>query len=370
MRLTWFAACSGVFAALSLIGCATPSTDLSSSGLRVSTGCEAAIEYSNSNSGLSVLVLRNGGVVCEEYANGGGPDAGHEIWSGTKSFTGIMAAIAARDGMLTLDEPVSRTITEWQNDPQRSRVTIRQLLTQSSGISNPPQPGGRAPGYATAVATPFTAAPGDKFQYGAHSFQVFGELMQRKLKVRGLTPDALHFIKSRILDPIGITWTDWRRTPEGDIILAQAASFTARDWAQFGEFVRKGGVTPSGERLVDPSTFKELFVGTSANPSYGVSWWLPRPTTSPDLVSATVDLGQHASEIPEDMVIAAGAGDQRLYVVPSCGLTVVRQAVYDPAKAAAARNAGARREWSDFAFIKPLLVTYCDQALVKTTGSS
>jgi len=341
-----------------LAACATPQGASPVGPVNAAAGCQSAIAYSTSESGVSVYVLKDGTVVCEAYAGEGGPDKAHEIWSGTKSFTGVMAAAAAKDGLLTLDEKVADTITEWKTDPRKSTVTIRQLLSLSSGISNLNQPGGRAPGYAEAIKTPFTAAPGEKFQYGPQSFQVFGELIQRKLKARGTPMSSRDYLKARILDPIGMAWADWRSTPEGDPILSQASIFTAREWAKFGEFVRKGGVAPSGETLVDPDTFHQLFNGSAANPAYGVSWWLPRPTPAPDVLTASIDLTRHSAELPADMVVAGGAGNQRMYIVPSCGLTAVRQASFDPA---AALRAGPQRarSWSDFTFIRSLLDAYC-----------
>lgn len=326
--------------------------------LNAAAGCQQAIDYSTSESGVSVYVLKHGAIVCEAYAGKGGPDEAHEIWSGTKSFTGIMAAAAAKEGMLALDEKVSDTITEWQADPQKAAVTIRQLLSLSSGIGNLGQPGGRAPSYADAIKTAFTAPPGEKFQYGPQSFQVFGELIQRKLKARGTPMSSRDYLKARILDPLGMIWSDWRSTPEGDPILSQASVFTAREWAKFGEFVRKGGVSPTGERLVDPVTFEQLFQGSKANPAYGISWWLPRATSEPDVLTASIDLTRHSHELPADMVVAGGAGNQRMYVVPSCGLTAVRQAAFDPAAALAA-GPNRARSWSDFTFIKSLLDAYC-----------
>ncbi|MDP3739288.1 MAG: serine hydrolase [Hyphomonadaceae bacterium] len=351
---------SAVFAVVVALlpGCTTDAA-LAPQQAGAAAGCEAAIAYSTADKGLSVLALKDGKVVCENYTNGGGANKGHEIWSGTKSFTGVMAAIAVKDGMLTLDEKVADTITEWKSDPQKSQVTIRQLLSLSSGIGNLGQPGGRAPSYAAAIATDFTAAPGEKFQYGPQSFQVFGELIQRKLKARGVALDSRGFVKTRILDPLGMVWTDWRRTPEGDAIMAQGSSFTAREWIKFGEFIRKGGVTESGEQLVDPKAFRELFVGTKANPAYGVSFWLPRPTPAPDVLTASIDLTRHSAELPQDMVVAGGAGNQRMYVVPSCELTVVRQAEFDPMSAPAGGGRGPRT-WSDFAFINAMLSAYCD----------
>ena len=287
--------------------------------------CEAARAYSEARAGVSVLVLRNGEVVCESYGPGGGPDRGHEIWSGTKSFNGLIAAAAVQDGLLTLTSGL------------RSSV-------------------GRAPGFSEAITAPMAAAPGARFQYGATPFQVFGEVMQRKLTAAGREPDVLAYLKARILDPAGARWSDWRRTPSGDAMLPQGAVFTAREWAKYGEVVRAGGVA-DGKPLVDPATFAQLFTGTAVNPAYGVTWWLPVATGQPDVVTARLDLGPHAAELPHDLVIAAGAGNQRLYVAPSCGVTVVRQAAFDPATALAARreNDG----WSDYAFIKPLLDAYC-----------
>ncbi|WGM40628.1 serine hydrolase [Caulobacter sp. NIBR1757] len=315
--------------------------------------CETARVYSEALAGVSVLVLKDGRVVCESYGQGGGPDAGHEIWSGTKSFNGLIAAAAVQDGLLTLDEPVSLTLTEWRDDPARASVTVRQLLTLTSGLRGGV---GRAPGYGEAIVAPLSAAPGAKFQYGATPFQVFGEVMRRKLTAAGRDPDVLAYLKSRILDPIDARWSDWRRSPSGDALLPQGAVFTAREWAKFGEFVRGGGVV-DGKPLVDPATFAQLFTGTAANPAYGVSWWLPVATGQPDVVTARLDLGVHAAELPRDLVIAAGAGNQRLYIAPSCGLTVVRQASFDPATALAARRQ--TDGWSDYAFIKPLIDAYC-----------
>ena len=324
--------------------------------------CAPAIALSNAQNGLSVLIMQDGRVVCEAYSGEGGPGIGHEIWSGTKSFTGLMAAAAVKEGLLTLDEAVADTITEWRGDPVKSRVTIRQLLSLTSGVGG--QPGGRAPGYATSIAAPFTAAPGERFQYGPQSFQIFGELIQRKMKAKGISGDSRDYVRTRILEPIGMTWTDWRRTPEGDAILAQGASFTAREWIKFGEFVRAGGRV-NGQAVVDETAFRELFKGTKANPAYGVSWWLPNASDAPDVVTASIDLRHHADQLPDDMVIAGGAGNQRLYVVPSCNLSVVRQARFGAAEIARAAESGGRSEaraertWSDYAFIRLVLDAFC-----------
>ena len=89
-----------------------------------------------------MLVMQNGKTVFEHYANGGGADMRCKIFSGTKSFWGIAALCAARDGLIKLDDRVADTVTEWKADPRKSQITIHQLLNQTDGIE--PAPGSYA----------------------------------------------------------------------------------------------------------------------------------------------------------------------------------------------------------------------------------
>src|SRR3546814_16935742 len=99
-------------------------------------------------------------------------------------------------------------------------------------------------------------------------------------------------------------------------------------WAKIGEFVRGGGKL-EGRPLVDEATFGEMFQGSQVNPAYGLTWWLPRSTPAVDIVTRSTDITSHADELPADMVFADGAADQRLYIIPSLRLPLVRQAHHD-----------------------------------------
>ncbi|HSG39279.1 MAG TPA: serine hydrolase [Thermoanaerobaculia bacterium] len=289
-----------------------------------------AAEYSAARKGISMLVMVDGEILFEDYPNGGSPSRPSELASGTKSFSGAMAVAAAQDGLLKLDERVSRTITEWQREPRRSKITIRQLLSLTSGIEAASR-AGRVPTYAAAVTTPVATAPGARFDYGAEPFQIFGELMLRKLASRG--EDPLDYLKRRIFDPIGLEIGRWRRGADGNPHLPSGASLTARDWAKFGELVRRGGVW-QGRRILDKALLDQCFQGTPANPAYGLTWWLNRNV--PPALRRTIPLLQRnglgnadlwaARGIPRDLVMAAGAGDQRLYISRERKLVVVRQA--------------------------------------------
>lgn len=311
--------------------------------------CQSAVAYSTAHRGDAVLILLDGKPVCTDYASGDATTP-HELWSGTKSFVGIMAAAAVQDGLLFLDERAADTLDEWRDDPAKSTITLRQLLSMAAGQKGSV---GRPPSYADAVAAPLSAPPGTRFQYSPVPMQIFGEILKRKLAARGLEADPRAYLIRRVLNPIGVHVGDWRSGADGNPLMPQGAALSAPDWARFGEFIRAGG-TWQGKALVDPAAFKALFQPSAANPAYGLTWWLPHAPTVPDPVTASVDVGTHADALPADMVIAAGAGDQRLYVIPSLHLTIVRQAKID----LIALLRGGSSGWSDSEFLNRLGLTH------------
>jgi CubicO group peptidase (beta-lactamase class C family) len=291
----------------------------------------AAADYSADKGGVSFLVMRDGKLGHEDYSNGGSASEARELASGTKSFSGVIAAVAVKDGILTLDEKASDTLIEWRTDPTKAGVTIRQILNLTSGIKGTGV--GRPPEYADAIAQPIVTMPGSAFQYDPVNFQIFGEIMRRKLKAyeKGRWPDALAYLQARIFDPLDIEPAQWNRGRDGMPRLPSGADLTARDWARFGEFVRLGGRW-NGVLLVDPEAFAEMLEGSEVNAAYGLGWWLnktPRPETlaASRTMRQASDLFTHPrrGELPGDLFMAAGAGNQRLYIIPSMRLVVVRQ---------------------------------------------
>src|SRR5579885_2574079 len=115
------------------IACALVSTSARAAEISASD-CARAAKYSESKGGAGMLVIQNGRTIFEHYANGGAAERRWPIFSGTKSFWGIAALAAVRDGLFKLDDPVSDTITEWKSDPRKSQISIRQLLNQTDGI--------------------------------------------------------------------------------------------------------------------------------------------------------------------------------------------------------------------------------------------
>jgi CubicO group peptidase (beta-lactamase class C family) len=304
----------------------------------------AAAAYSARYRGVSFVVMdRAGRILTEDYPAAGAPDRGWELASGTKSFCGIAVAAGVQDGLFRLDERCADTLTEWRGDG-RADITLRQLLTLTGGLA----PGGiaRPPTYAAAVATPLVTRPGQRFAYGPTPFQVFGEMLRRKLTARREPSDPVAYYQRRLFDPLEVRPQVWRRGTDGQPHLPSGAALTARDWARFGAFVLCGG-----DGRLDPAALAACFDGSTANPGYGLTWWLLRPGLIGPSPRAGIDGNSFSpAAVSEDIVMAAGAGNQRLYLLRRRGLVVVRQAT-----GILEQLRGQRSGFTDAAFLTALL---------------
>lgn len=273
-----------------------------------------AASYSEANNGQVLLVEQFGSTVHAQAIPGWSTTSTHRLASGTKSFTGVMAIAAVQDGLLILDEPASSTITEWQTDPRKSRITIRQLLAQTSGLDpNAGWPGPDA--YAAAIAAPAIAEPGTRFDYGPNHFSAFAVVMDRKVRAAGVASDPFDYLRERVFDPIGMQIGGWNTDQRGHHLWAAGAQLAADEWVKFGRLIAQRG-SWTGTSVLDPVLVDSMLTGSSANPSYGLGWWLD---SSPD------DQGSRENpDVPGDLVFAGGAGNQRLYVSRSRGVVVVR----------------------------------------------
>jgi CubicO group peptidase (beta-lactamase class C family) len=252
--------------------------------------------------GLHALVVQHGDeILAEAYAAGYDATKPHALYSGTKSFWGVVAVAAQDEGLLDLDEPVAQTIPSW-NAGAKALVTLRHLLQLTSGIGFGGL-GSAVPAFDKALATELKDEPGAKFTYGGIPLQVFGAVLDRKLAPSGRTPNG--YLRERLLDPIGLRVGWWRELKDGTHPLPTGAFLAAREWLKFGLLVRDGGRWAK-KRIVAEEALARCFSGSLANPRYGLGWWLsPLPA------------------VPE-VVYASGAGGQALYVVPSENVAVVK----------------------------------------------
>jgi CubicO group peptidase (beta-lactamase class C family) len=262
---------------------------------------EAAAEYAERHALHALVVQRGAEVVFERYAGGYDANKPHALYSGAKSFWGVLASAAQDDGLLELDEPVARTIPAW-GEGAKAHVTLRELLQLTSGIGFGGL-GASVPSFDAAIAVTLKDAPGERFTYGGIPLQVFGAVLAAKLAPRGLTPHD--YLRERILDPIGLRIGAWRTLKDGSRPLPTGASLAAREWLRFGRLVRDRGAWQQ-RRIVSEAALERCFTGSTANPRYGLGWWLSPLPAHPDVV------------------YASGSGGQALYVVPSEDAVVVK----------------------------------------------
>src|SRR5262245_34304793 len=295
--------------------------------------CARAEKYSESRRGNGILVMQNGRTIFEHYANGGSANRRWPIFSGTKSFWGIAALAAAQEGLFRLDDRVSDTITEWKNDPRKSQVTIRQLLSQTDGIegaSRLQRPSIRDRN-AMAIALPSVAEPGSAFIYGPSHLQIFSELLRRKLRGRSV----ISYFEEHVANRLGLRNLKYKKDAHGNPLLATGFELTAREWARLGELVVGDG--NYHRRQIVPSTLlREAFVGSEVNPAYGLTFWLNQqaPNGRDADMEQMLDLpwqNAHWSGVcickdaPVDMVVALGSHYQRLFIISSLKAVIVRQ---------------------------------------------
>jgi CubicO group peptidase (beta-lactamase class C family) len=257
-----------------------------------------AAAYSARHQEQALLIDRDGALALERYGAGFAADTPHALYSGTKSFWGVLATAAAREGLLDLDEPVGATFAPWAADQEKARVTLRMLLNLTSGFAFGGL-GSAVPTYDKALATPLRDVPGTVFTYGGIPLQVFGAVLAHKLAPRGLTPHA--YLRERVLDGIPVAVAQWRSLKDGTQPLPTGAFLVAREWLAYGRFLLAGGapVLPAG-------ALAACFAGSAANARYGLGFWLYRTKDG------------------TAVAYASGSGGQALYVARERGTVAAR----------------------------------------------
>jgi CubicO group peptidase (beta-lactamase class C family) len=295
--------------------------------------CAHAAKYSESRRGTAMMVMQNGRTIFEHYANGGSASRRWPIFSGTKSFWGIAALAAVHDGLFGLDDLVSDTITEWKNDPRKSQITIRQLLRQTDGIEGASrlQRSTVRDRNAMAIGLPSAAEPGSVFIYGPSHLQVFSELLRRKLRGRSV----ISYFEAHVSKRLGLHDLKYKKDGRGNPLCATGFELTAREWARLGELVLGNGYY-HGRQIVPSNLLREAFIGSEVNPAYGLTFWLNHeaPNGPETDMERVLDLPwQNARwtdvcicrDAPADMVVALGSHYQRLFIIPSLKIIIVRQ---------------------------------------------
>jgi CubicO group peptidase (beta-lactamase class C family) len=256
-----------------------------------------------------------------------------KIFSGTKSFWGMAALCAVRDGLIKLDDGVADTITEWKRDSRKSQITIRQLLNQTDGVEPSPHLHSETirDRNLVAIQLPLVASPGFAFAYGPSHLQIFNELLRRKLNGKS----TISYIQENVLSPLGLTSLEFKKDGLGNPLPASGFELSAREWARFGKLILDHGHY-NRKQIIPANLLIQVLNGSSPNPSYGLTLWLNRQAPNAREIDYEKELDlkwQRARwdgicicrAAPPDMVVALGSNYQRLFVIPSMNALIVRQ---------------------------------------------
>jgi CubicO group peptidase (beta-lactamase class C family) len=293
-----------------------------------------ALAYSAEHGGTTLVILRNGVVWAEDFRDGAAPHTPRPIGEATASFLPALAGALVRDRVISLDEPASMTLGDWGAHPVKSRIVLRQLLDQTCGLA-----AGRPLGAFEACALEPVSEPGQRFIRDDAPIRIFVEIARRKLAAASRTADPAGYVTERVLSPVGCAPVAWRRERDGEASFTDGATVAPRAWARWGELMRRVGVWRAS-RLVDGEALREACRGSWVQPRYGFGLWLAWPANTAAPLYPESDLWTAAP--PADLVMAASAKGDRLFILPTQRLVVVRQA---------ARRAG----YSDAAFLSHLL---------------
>jgi len=285
----------------------------------------AAAEYSARHRGVSFLAIQDGRTLLEQNAK-----TLHKIYSGTKAFWDLAALAAAEDGLLRLDQRVADTVTSWRSDPGKAQVTIRQLLDFDSGLEpqfflHETQSGDRD---ATATRARMVAEPGRAFIYGPAALQVFHQMLKEKL--RGGSPT--HYLERHVLHRLGLGPQRYLNDRAGNPLLATGWILSAKQWAKLGQLVLANGAP-----VISRNSLEQCWRGTTANRAFSLGWWNNRAAPNGrefDFEQMLIPKWQNQDwrdaclcrDAPSDLVVCIGSEGQRLYVIPSLQLIVVRHA--------------------------------------------
>jgi CubicO group peptidase (beta-lactamase class C family) len=208
---------------------------------RVLDAMVAAIDGERLNArGIHVLIGDEGG----EYR--WAPDEPTDVYSVSKGVSVVAAGIAVDEGVLTLDTRAADVLPLGEIGTGVEEVTLRHLLTMTSGIdfewfAGSPVPGGDL---ARAMLRTPSRGPGRVFQYSDASTYVAMRMLSARVG------DVREWLLPRLFEPLGIPNPTWQRCPLGHVLGGSGLELRTSELARIGRLLRDGGRT-AGRRLVD-----------------------------------------------------------------------------------------------------------------------
>ena len=273
----------------------------------------------------SLLVMKDGKRVAEEYYLGTGPDDLRISWSVAKSFLSALFGIVMQEGAISsLDDPVTKYAPSLKGSAYDG-ATIRNVLNMSSGVkfnedyldfNSDINRMGRVLALGTSMDG-FAAGleeteyqPGERWQYVSIDTHVIG------MVIRGATGRSIpELLEEKIIIPLGLEKApNYVTDGYGVAFVLGGLNMTTRDYARFGQMILNGGQW-NGRQIV-PQDWIEQSTSPSAptakgQTQYGFQWWIPADATEGEFFARGI-YGQYIYiNRPLGVVIASNAADRK-----------------------------------------------------------
>jgi len=272
-------------------------------------------DYLKTNNTKGFIVLQNGRLVLEQYFNGHSQNTDWAWFSAAKSLTATFVGIAQDEGIIAIDNKTSDYLgANWSSlsPDKQDLITVKDHLSMVTGLDD--HVGDFIPWVCNMpVCLEYKADAGTRWAYHQGAFMLLQKMISENAEM-----SFQAYCKTKISDKIGMkgTWT----TPLG----LNVYNSDTRSMARFGLLMLNRG-TWEQESIVSQTYFNAMTnTSQDINKSYGYCWWLNGKASFMDTTSQDIIPGALIPNAPDDMIAALGAQDQKIYVVPSKGLVVVR----------------------------------------------
>ena len=265
----------------------------------------------------SLLVSRHGELVLERYFHGTRAASSANVKSASKSVISALVGIAIERKLLPgVEAPIAPyfpELTAVSADARKRKITIEDLLTMRSGLTDTNQAYGawvRSPNWVHyLLAHSLQAPPGSRMDYNTGNTHLLSAILT---KVSG--SDTWSFAQKALAGPLGISMPKWPQDPQGIYFGGNDMLLTPRQMLKFGELYLHRG--REGVRQIVPAAWvNESFVPRAQSQRsgqlYGYGWWI-------------AELAGH------ETAFAWGFGGQYIFVVPSLDTVVVTTSSVEP----------------------------------------
>lgn len=260
------------------------------------------------------IVLHQGRIVAERYFGTFTVDSNWYWASAGKTVTALLTGMAQEDGHLRLSDASRQYLgTGWTSatPAQEAAITIRHQLTMTTGLQDAVADRDcTEPGCLT-----YLAPPGTRWAYHNAPYTLLDKVLEN---ATGKSFNA--YFQEKIRNPTGMNGLWLRNGAYNNVYFS-----TPRSMARFGLLLLAKGRWQSNVLLRDTAFLKDMTnPSQNLNVSYGYLTWLNGQSSHMLPIVRPVFPGALVPNAPPDMYAALGRDDQKLYVVPSKGIVIVR----------------------------------------------